>query len=80
MHHIGHKLQVPKRDDDGAWVEFEKQLAAPGYEVFVGSEEMKRENEHFEGCKVRRKDEKCGRCRRVWERLPGRETERWGMV
>jgi hypothetical protein len=88
MHRIGHKLEVPKRDDVRGWEMFYDQITAPGHGGWFGgvSEERHRENEHWEGCRIRLKESGsstggsggpsgapgggCERCAKVEERLP----------
>ena len=84
MHHVGHKLEVPKHDDVKGWETFYDQVTAPGYGRWSGvpskiDRDRDRENEHWERCRIRLKGGPdgggppgggCERCAQVEKRLP----------
>ena len=82
MHHIGHKLEVPKHDDAKGWEMFYDQLTAPGLGRWAAEidGERARENAHWEGCLIRLKSSRnggsvggvggCQRCAEVEKRMP----------
>ena len=81
---LGIKLVVPEKDDDKGWEELWRQWAAPGYLYSMCiDEDVVRENRHFEGCRVRFRDDRkgektgCIRCDAVWERLPKGSRDAW---
>jgi hypothetical protein len=47
MHHIGHRLEVPKHDDIRGWEMLYDQATAPRYGRNSVSEERNRENKHW---------------------------------
>jgi hypothetical protein len=83
MHHIGFRLQVPRKNNDKAWKEFWLQCQAPGYGVVVGTG-AEEENAHFERCRAKSRrvltgegETGCERCDVVWGRISEREREEW---
>ena len=82
MHHIGHKCEVPPRDDSKGWRLFYDYMTAPGYGSCKDlDEERDRENSHWVQCKLRKDGRECDRCAAVAKRVAGAgEGVRWNDV
>ena len=86
MHHVGHKVAVPRHDDAKGWEWFYDFVTAPGFARTIKGEVVgrvdegrERENGHWEGCRIRLKGVGsggggpgggCERCAEVAKRIP----------